>query len=117
MKILLTNAEKLAKAIKDAEGKATARTETTEHITDVLSTIKVPKVHLTGTKVYYDNGQTFPNAYKYRPESTHWTAECIKGKWYITDIFRATCPNRMSAGRIEYSEAAKRWIIDNASTL
>ena len=117
MKILVTNGKKLTEAIMKAEGRATARTITATDICHVLDKIKVPKSKLDGTVVYYDGGEHFANAYKYRPESTHFRAENIKGKWYITDIRRDTCPNRERSGRISYGEQAKAWIVEDASYL
>lgn len=117
MKINIDNTEKLTVAIKEAEGKATARTITPKMIQHVLYEVGdgITKAKLHGTTVHYDGGEHFANAYKYRPESTHWKAENIKGKWYITDIYRDTCPNRVNNTHIKYSEEAKAAIIDNAS--
>ena len=115
MKILITNENKLNAAIAEAEGRATVRTIKADDIAWILNKIKVPKSKLDGTTVHYDGAEHFPNAYKYRPESTHFTAENIKGKWYVTDIYRATCPNRTTWNTcIEYSPNAKEWILENA---
>lgn len=116
-KIIITNTEKLDAAIKEAEGKATARTVTAKEIVSTLDRIRVPKSRLNGTKVFWDGGQTFPSAYKYRPDSTHWEAENVKGKWYVTSICRATCPNRSRSGMIQYSDAAKEWLLEQASII
>lgn len=118
MKINIQNTDKLSKAIADAQGKATARTITAGGICHILDKIKVPKNRLNGTMVHYDGGEHFPNAYKYRPESTHWIAENINGKWYVVDIYRDTCPNRNGwSGEIKYSDPAKEWIIENMSKI
>ena len=116
MKINITNETKLAEAIKNAEGRATVRTITVHDIKHTLDKIPVPKSKLSGTKVHYDGAEHFPNAYKYKPESTHWYAENINGKWYVTNICRNTCPNRTTwRTSIQYSEDAKKWLIENAS--
>ena len=118
MKINITNTEKLNKAIKEAEGKATARTTSAKEIVKTLESIRVPKSRLNGTKVFWDGAEHFPNAYKYRPESTHWVAENVNGRWYVIDICRATCPNRTNRrGEIAYSDDAKAWILEEASKL
>ena len=118
MKINITNIEKLNKAIQDSEGRATARTITADDIINVLNRIKVPKNKLNGTRVMWDGAEHFPNAYKYVPESTHWTAVNTNGRWYVVDIYRAACPNRSTRrGRIIYSEEAKEWIINKASDI
>ena len=109
--------KKMKIAITEAEGRATARTITAAKIATILGNINVPKNRLNGTKVFYDGGEKLPSAYKWMPESTHFVAENISGKWYVTEIARAKCPNRQTRGRIEYSDAAKAWILENASTI
>ena len=114
--IIEANAEKINATIKTAEGRATARTITAKMIMDRLAKIKVPKNRLDGTMLVYDGAEHFPSAYRYRPESTHFKAENRKGKWYLVDVYRDTCPNRYSYDTsIQYSEAAKEWIIEQAS--
>lgn len=117
MKINIDNTEKLNIAIKEAEGRATARTITAEQIQYILHEVSegITKPRLHGTKVVYDGAQHFPSAYRHRPDSTHWAAENIKGKWYVTQIWRGTCPNRLKNTRIDYSEEAKEAILANAS--
>ena len=115
MKINVKNTEKLTTAIKEAEGKAKVRTIDAESIQRILNKVGagIPKAKLHGTKVYYDGAEHFPNAYKYRPESTHWAAENVRGNWYITEIKRTTCPNRWTWNTtVTYSEDAKKAIID-----
>ena len=118
MKINIDNTEKLAVAIKEAEGRATARKIKAEDIQYILHDIEdgIAKKKLHGTKVHYTGAEHFPNAYKYRPESTHWKAENINGKWYVTSIYRDTCPNRKTYDtEIEFSEEAKAAIIEKNS--
>ncbi len=117
MRINIKNKEKLAKAIKEAEGKATARTITADRIIYILHEIDegIAKAKLHGTKVHYDGAEHFSSSYKYRPESTHWIAENCHGRWYVTHIYRDICPNRTKNTNVSYSEEAKQAIIDNAS--
>lgn len=118
MKINITNEVKLTEAIKAAEGKATARTITASSIQNILNKVGVgiAKTKLNGTKVHYTGAEYFPNAYKYVPDSTHWVAENINGKWYVTDIYRATCPNRSTWNTsIEYSDEAKEATLSKVS--
>ena len=116
MKIYIKS-EKLSQAIKEAEGKARVRTVTAEDIERILDNISnnIPKAKLHGTKVFYDGAEKFPNAYKYIPESTHWTAENCNGRWYVTDIYRGKCPNKINNTFVKYSEEAKQRILQNAS--
>lgn len=118
MKININNIEKLTVAIKEAEGRATARTVTVDRIKRVLDEVGagIAKAKLNGTKVTYNGAEHFPSAYKYRPESTHWTAENVRGKWYVTYIWRDTCPNRSTWNtEIIYSKEAKEAIIGKRS--
>lgn len=114
--INITNEAKVSEAIKKAEGRATARTITVNDIVCQLNKIRVPKSKLNGTVVHYNGAEHFPNAYKYRPECTHWIAENRNGRWYLTHIYRDTCPNR-STWRMEvkYSQEAIDWLIKNES--
>lgn len=107
------HAEAIKEAIKAAEGRATARTITIDTMKRVLekASAGIPKKALHGTRIHYDGGQHFPSAYKYRPESTHFDAAYIRGKWYITNIFRFTCPNRQTDTEVFYSDEAKAAII------
>ena len=117
MKINIDNTVKLNEAIKTAEGKATARTVEATQIQYTLHEIEagIAKKKMSGTRVHYTGAEHFPNAYKYRPESTHWIAENINGKWYVVDIYRDTCPNRSSWNtEVNYSEAAKQAILEKA---
>ena len=118
MKINIDNTVKLTEAIKTAEGKATARTIKATQIVSTLREIEkgIAKKKMSGTRVHYTGAEHFPNAYKYRPESTHWIAENINGKWYVVDIYRDTCPNRSTWNtEITYSETAKQAILENAA--
>lgn len=120
MKINIKNTDKLYEAIRNAEGRATQRTITTDQIISTLEHINVPKSRLHGTKVHWNGAEHFPNAYKYQSKamSTHWSAENINGKWYVTDIWRGICPNRVTRrGEIKFSDNAKEWILNNASEL
>lgn len=117
-KININATEKLQAALDEVQKRCTARTVTAKEIADVLNSIKVPKKYLDGTKVFWDGAEPFPNAYKYRPESTHWWAENIKGKWYVLGIERNTCPNKSTRkGVIDYSDAANAWILEKARLL
>ncbi len=112
--------EPLRKALEEAEGRATARTLTAAKICEILRGIEErcpTKKALEGTVVRYDGGEHFPSAYKYTPESTHFTAEYKRGSWRITDIHRGVCPNRLSSGTIEFSEAAEDAILNELSKI
>lgn len=118
MRINVKNEEKLTAAIKAAEGRATARTISAAGIRHVLEMIRVPKSKLHGTRVYYDGAEKFSSAYKYTPESTHFEAENVNGKWYVTAVYRDRCPDRSGYSmRVEYGKDAIAWIIDHESKI
>lgn len=96
--IKITNAAQLASMIEAAEGRATARTITPENIAEALEQVAERVLLLstrkdaTGTKVEADpNAQQFPSAYRYMPESTHFTAELKAAGWKVTRVFRSRC--------------------------
>lgn len=117
IRVSVTATKKLQNLLDEVQVRSKARTITVQNIRDALDRIPVPKAHLDGTVVYWDGGEKFPSAYKYVSVSTHWVAENVKGKWYITNVRRDTCPNRQSRGSVVYGEAAKQWIIRDASVL
>lgn len=118
MKINITAEEKLQKALDEVQSRCKVRVVTAKDIIETLNGIAVPKSRLNGTKVYWDGAERFPSSYKYTPESTHWTAENVHGRWYVTNIYRYICPNRRThSGKIEFSEDAKAWILSEASMI
>lgn len=117
MKISVTATLQLQKELDEVQRRCKERMLTAKDIQDILSGIPVPKIHLDGTKVHWDGSEKMPRAYKYTPQSTHFTAVNAGGKWYVVDLYRASCPNRVTKGEIEYSDRAKAWIIENASVL
>ena len=92
-------AEKLSAAIRSAEGRATVRTITPEDVIDALAEIEnalsIPKKSMEDLIVYSidPNHQGFPNAYKFTPLSTQFTALFHGGKWRVTNITRQKCNN------------------------
>lgn len=119
MKININAVDKVQAELDRVQNRCKSRTIMATDITKILNKISVPKSRLSGTKVYWDGAEKFANAYKYKPgNSTHWEAENINGRWYVTDIYRSMCPNRSTfKGEIEYSDSAKEWIIKNASMI
>lgn len=118
MKININAVDKVQAELDRVQNRCKTRTIMAADITKILNKIGVPKSKLSGTKIHWDGAEKFPSAYKYTPKSTHWEAENINGRWYVTDIYRSTCPNRSTfKGEIEYSDSAKEWIIKNASMI
>lgn len=111
---------KLKAAIDAAEGKATARCLSVDTVVGTLIKVsdRVGSARASaGTKVHYDCGQHFPNAYKYAAYSTHFEAEHNGRTWYITDIYRSYCPSREYEGIVAYSDSAKKAILDRLSKI
>ena len=118
MKIIINgnHAEKLTDALETLQARCTARTITASEVEDILdyatSKLGISKKAMTGTKLVYTGAEHFPNAYKYRPESTHFTAEHNGRFWVITEIARATCPNRADNTHLNLSESAKAALLE-----
>ena len=112
------NTEKLNAAIATAEGRATARTINAEDIFDALETIEerlcIPKAHMIGITAEVEvNAQTFPNAYRYRPESTHFKAIRTANGWKITDIYRDTTHGPTTRYVLTLTDKAKESIVES----
>lgn len=87
------NMAKIEAWIKEAEGKATARTIKAQDIADacqyIEKTLGIAKTHMEGVEFSVDiHAQNFPNAYKYRAESTQFEVIRQGGKWRVTNICR-----------------------------
>ena len=90
------NIGKIQQMMDDAQGKATARTIDINDIPTAARRIEnaltVPKKYLEGLVYSVDiNAQDFAHAYKYVPESTHFTLTYKNGTWRVSDIVRAQC--------------------------
>lgn len=88
-----TNKDRIKAAIQEAEGKASARTVDYDDIVRATQRIEkklgIPKKYMEGIEYDVDlHAQNFPNAYKYRAESTHFVVEYSKGKWRLVSIGR-----------------------------
>lgn len=114
----ITNQKKLEALIKEAEGRATARTITVDDIVDALAEAEEYLAHLAtkkdmvGSRVHVDvNAQHFPRAYKYIPESTHFVAEVTKSGWKVLSVNRSICKTvRMD---FTFSEAVEKNMVEH----
>lgn len=110
---------KLNEAIKEAEGRATARVITAGGVLRMLERVEdyldIPKKYLDGVEVEADiNAQHFPSAYKYIPESTQFKAVYKRGAWRITAVYRAQVKGPTMAAAIKLTEEAREAIIKRA---
>ena len=93
----LTTADNLINTINEVEKRCFVRTINAELICETIKGIEnrlhnLSKKALNGTSFGYDvNAQDFPRAYKYRPESTQFSAKHNGKEWVITDIWRGLC--------------------------
>lgn len=108
--------EKLAAELEKLQHRCTARTLTVRGIESILSETErklgVSKKALTGTVLTYSGAQTFPRAYKYQPESTHFTAEFNGRYWVILEICRDDCPNHHHDTTLQLSDGAKEALLE-----
>lgn len=103
--------------LTEVQVRCKARTIDIMDIERILGIVELncSKKALTGTKVVYDGGMKFTSAYKYTPESTHFSAEFNGKAWIVTDIYRDACPNRVTSCSVSYSDTAKQDIINKLS--
>lgn len=112
--------EPLSAAIREAEGRATARCLTARDVLFALESItenlNIPAKHMRGIKATVcPAAQDFPRAYKYTPDATTFCAEYKSAGWVITDIARTVCPRASQEYHIELTEDAKAAILDRIS--
>lgn len=92
------NKERIEAVIRQVEGKASARCIDYNDIVKAVKTIEdrlnIPKKDLEGVRYSVDlNAQNFPNAYKYKADSTQFTVVRQGGKWRLEKVIRYTCRN------------------------
>ncbi len=123
MKIIRINQENLnaiTQVIKEAEGRARERTITAQDVVDacieVEKALRIPKCALDGVQIVVDvNAQSFPNAYKYVPESTHFKAT-YKGRcWRLDSVERSKCNGPTTRIRVIHTDASKSALIASYS--
>lgn len=109
-------AVKVNDAIKEVEGKASARLASAADLADALLEIEkklsITKKAMEGIATYIDvNAQDFPSAYKYRPMSTQFFCEFRNGYWRLKNIVRDDCEKAGQKFRLSLTDAAKDAII------
>lgn len=116
------NAAKIMQAFAAKQGRASVRTinsfdELVSICKGIEKRVGISKRAMDGTTVHYDFRQHFPNAYKFRPESTHFDLTHKSGKWCIDidSISRYTTPNKNTAYEytLSLSETAKTAVLEN----
>jgi len=81
-------------------------------LAEVEDKLLITKRDREGIEVEIDlNAQTFPNAYKGRPESTVFTAKFTKGCWKLTKIERSFVRNPHRKYLVNHTEQSKAALI------
>lgn len=113
--------EPINSAIKAAEGRATVRTINADDILQALTQIEarfgLSKKAMEGVTLRCDvHAQNFPNAYRYEPMSTWFSAEYKAGHWNLTDICRDTTARETVGVRVQHTEASRAALIERMTT-
>lgn len=114
-----TNKEKIEKAIKEAEGRATSRTIdydiVKEVCDDVTKTLNLSGKFLDGTQIEVDYfAEKMPRSYKYAAHSTQFVAKFYSNAWHIIDVKRDYLTNSSyKAIHVILSDSAKEGIMRN----
>lgn len=121
MKINIEHKDQLEAALKEAQGRATARAIDVDRILGVLKYVEerlgIAKTALKGTKVHFTGAEKFAKAYQYVPESTHFEAVHNGKTWFVTLITRDTCPNRWDKIDVELSDITKAAVLKSLSRM
>lgn len=120
-KIYSTDTDALNEAIREAEGRATARTIDAEEVNEKLKRAETmmnwpPKKALAGTKIHvHASTQKLPNAYKYKADSTQVLFEHDGKGWKFVCAGRYTLKQSSDSSKIgveiEASEATKEHML------
>lgn len=113
-----SNKTKINDIIKAAEGRATARTIDYWSIVRMIETLEkslgIAKKHMIGIVADIDiNAQDFPNAYKYTPQSTHFTIIRKTSGWDLQTVYRDTTRRYNHRFHVTLTEDAKKAIVES----
>lgn len=124
MKIIIkeSNLDRIAAEIKEAEGRATARTITAREILTAAESVtrhlNIPKKAMVGVAASVDLcAQDFPRAYKYTPESTHFCMVYTPSGWALVGVGRSNTRSKNHAVEFKFTDAAREAIIARASVM
>ena len=116
------NRNKIEKALDEVQGRCKTRLIEYDDILAELKSVdeqfsKVcTKKGFENTRVWIDvNGQSFPNAYKFSPESTQFGAIYLKGKWRLVYVGRDYCKSYAQRWSIHLSDTAKECVLETFS--
>lgn len=102
----------LQSAIDAAQGRARVRTICAENIIDKCASVQkkldISQAALEGVAFSADlHAQSFPSAYKGRPESTIFRAVFVGHKWRLLEVYRSDTRTRTRGTSIKLTDAAR----------
>ena len=114
--INITNLDAITNAIREAEGKAHARTlepgaigRAVERAESKLQALGIPKKYWAGCTIQFVPEQV-ANSYNAFPSGTHATVLRGKSGWFLTNVHRGRCGSKRFGGsrqeRLHLSELA-----------
>lgn len=118
------NAEKIKKALDDAQKRCSVRLVQTEQVFETVAKMEeyrkkygILKKNMEGVTVRINLYQDrFPTAYKYTPEGTVFHLIFKGGKWRLYVVYRDTCEGNMNKRyTITLTDDAKKDVLSNAS--
>jgi hypothetical protein len=122
IRINAENLEELTAELEKVQHRARVRTITAAEVVKACEKYEkrlgITKKAMQGIKITVDiNAEDFPNAYKYAPESTVFTAEYARDGWRLVSVQRDYCHRWSNAINANLTEAAKAAIISKFETL
>ena len=104
MRINTTNTQAITDAIREAEGKAHARTldpesigRAVERAEEKLQALGIPKKYWAGCTIQFVPEQV-ANSYNAFPAGTHATVTRHASGWFLTNVHRGRCGSRRFGG-------------------
>lgn len=122
IKIDEPNRDKIRAALDEVQGSCTARLLTVDQILAYCQEITaiyrmIPKNALNGSTFTVDpNAQNFPNAYRWRPESTVAKVLYKNSKFWLVDLDRYTTAREGHDIEAHLTDAARAAIIEAYAT-
>ena len=85
-----------------------------ESLNRYMAALRISKTAAVGIKVTVDpNAQSFPNAYRYIPESTLFDAEYTEKGWVVSNVRRGTTHGAAGMYHATLTDKAKAAIIES----
>lgn len=113
------NRERIAAALEEVQKRSKERTITVDQImatpARLMDNYDIPAKAFDGSEFSIDlNAQDFPNAYKYRAQSTQYEIKHYSGTFHLMDIERNDTRRAYHTVKAKLSETTKKAILDKA---